>query len=54
MDTSLLETLQKKYCESNRCVDKIGAFLKRNYDHELSNDERVYLILHIARLLKSA
>lgn len=53
MDTSLLETLQKKYCESNRCVDKIGAFLKRNYDHELSNDERVYLILHIARLLKS-
>ncbi|MBM6630160.1 PRD domain-containing protein [Mammaliicoccus vitulinus] len=53
MDVSLLSTLQKKYSESNRCVDKIGDFLQRNYNHELSNDERVYLILHIARLIKS-
>lgn len=54
MDISLLSSLQKKYSESNRCVDKIGDFLKRNYNHDLSNDERVYLILHIARLLKSS
>lgn len=54
MDISLLATLQRKYSGSNRCVDKIGDFLKRNYNHDLSNDERVYLILHIARLLKSA
>ena len=54
MDISLLASLQKKYSESNRCVDKIGDFLKRNYNHDLSNDERVYLILHIARLLKSS
>lgn len=54
MDISLLASLQRKYSESNRCVDKIGYFLKRNYNHDLSNDERVYLILHIARLLKSS
>lgn len=54
MDISLLASLQRKYSESNRCVDKIGDFLKRNYNHYLSNDERVYLILHIARLLKSS
>ena len=54
MDISLLASLQKKYSESNRCVDKIGDFLIRNYNHDLSNDERVYLILHIARLLKSS
>ncbi|MCJ1760579.1 PRD domain-containing protein [Mammaliicoccus sciuri] len=54
MDISLLASLQRKYSESNRCVDKIGDFLKRNYNHDLSNDERVYLILHIARLLKSS
>ena len=54
MDISLLASLQRKYSESNRCVDKIGNFLKRNYNHDLSNDERVYLILHIARLLKSS
>lgn len=54
MDISLLASLQRKYSESNRCVDKIGDFPKRNYNHDLSNDERVYLILHIARLLKSS
>ncbi|WP_204230466.1 BglG family transcription antiterminator LicT [Mammaliicoccus sciuri] len=54
MDISLLASLQRKYSESNRCVDKIGDFLKRNYNHDLSNDERVYLILNIARLLKSS
>ncbi|NKD46836.1 BglG family transcription antiterminator LicT [Mammaliicoccus sciuri] len=54
MDISLLASLQRKYSESNRCVDKINDFLKRNYNHDLSNDERVYLILHIARLLKSS
>lgn len=54
MDISLLASLQRKYSESNRYVDKIGDFLKRNYNHDLSNDERVYLILHIARLLKSS
>ncbi|WP_323703273.1 BglG family transcription antiterminator LicT [Mammaliicoccus sp. Dog046] len=54
MDVSLLSSLQEKYVESNICVDKIGTLLKQNYNHDLSNDERVYLILHIARLLKSS
>lgn len=54
MDASLLSSLQVKYVEANICVDKIGALLKQNYQHDLSNDERVYLILHIARLLKSS
>ncbi|PNZ58686.1 transcription antiterminator LicT [Staphylococcus casei] len=52
-DESLLDVLKQKYQQSDVCVDKISDFLQKHYQHEVSNDERVYLILHIARLLKS-
>lgn len=51
-DESLLHVLQQKHSKSDACVDKISNFLQKHYNHKLSIDERVYLILHIARLLK--
>lgn len=51
-DESLLDALKQKHAKSDACVDKIASFLLKHYNHSLSNDERVYLILHIARLLK--
>ncbi len=51
-DESLLNVLKQKHQKSDVCVDKISDFLQNRYNHQLSNDERVYLILHIARLLK--
>lgn len=51
-DESLLHALQQKHSKSDACVDKISDFLQKHYNHKLSNDERVYLILHIARSLK--
>lgn len=51
-DENLLDVLRQKYAKSDACVDKIADFLFKHYNHKISNDERVYLILHIARLLK--
>lgn len=51
-DESLLTSLRQKHPTSDQCVDKISDFLLKNYKHSLSIDERVYLILHIARLVK--
>ncbi|WP_426456788.1 BglG family transcription antiterminator LicT [Staphylococcus cohnii] len=51
-DENLLDVLRQKYAKSDVCVDKIADFLFKHYSHKISNDERVYLILHIARLLK--
>ncbi|MBA1353187.1 MULTISPECIES: BglG family transcription antiterminator LicT [Staphylococcus] len=51
-DENLLDVLRQKYAKSDVCVDKIADFLFKHYNHKISNDERVYLILHIARLLK--
>ncbi|MCS4485893.1 BglG family transcription antiterminator LicT [Staphylococcus americanisciuri] len=51
-DTALLKSLQIKNPQADACIDKIADFLYQQYHHQLSTDERVYLILHIARLLK--
>lgn len=53
MDDTLIQILTIRYSEENKCVDEIAKLLKEEYDHELLNDERGYLILHLARLLKS-
>lgn len=53
MDDTLIQILTVRYNEENKCVDEIAKLLKEEYNHELLNDERGYLILHLARLLKS-
>lgn len=53
MDDTLIQILTVRYSEENKCVDEIAKLLKEEYDHELLNVERGYLILHLARLLKS-
>lgn len=53
MDDTLIQILTVRYSEENKCVDEIAKLLKEEYDHELLNDERGYLILHLALLLKS-
>lgn len=51
-DESLLFVLKQKYPNVNSCVEKIADFINKNYEYTLTNDERIYLMLHIARLVK--
>lgn len=39
-----------KYPEEIKCVEKIEKFLNNNYGWNCSNDEKLYLVLHIQRL----
>lgn len=48
-DDSLFEMLKSKYVNSYRCVLKIDEYIKKNYDYEISNDEKLYLMIHIER-----
>lgn len=52
-DETLLSSLKTKYRDSYACVLKINDYIVNRFDHALSSDEIMYLILHIARLLKS-
>ncbi|GEA30897.1 BglG family transcription antiterminator LicT [Clostridium diolis] len=47
----LLDTVKLKYVNSYECVNKIGEFLKRRYNYNIANEEKLYLTIHIERLV---
>lgn len=51
-DSELLDVVKMKYKNAYSCVTKIGSYLDDNYDYALSNDEKLYLTIHIARLVQ--
>lgn len=50
-DYELFELIKGKYRNSYLCVDKIAEFLKRKYQYELSDDEKLYLTIHIEKVI---
>lgn len=51
-DNELLLIIQKKYQNAYQCVEKIADFISKKYAYEMSNDEKLYLTIHIARLVQ--
>lgn len=51
-DNELFNLIKVKYPESYECIKRIDGFIKQKYNTELSNEERLYLILHTARVVK--
>lgn len=47
----LLDTVKLKYVNSYECVNKISEFLKRRYNYNIINEEKLYLTIHIERLV---
>ncbi|WP_320163919.1 BglG family transcription antiterminator LicT [uncultured Trichococcus sp.] len=50
-DDDLLETVKLKYQTSYKAVEKITNFISRNYHYQLSNEEKLYLTIHIERVI---
>ena len=46
--------IQTGHDEANLCVDKIAEYVSETYNCSVSDDERLYLIIHVERLLKQA
>ncbi|MBW6411607.1 BglG family transcription antiterminator LicT [Clostridium weizhouense] len=49
-DDSLLSIIKEKYKESYKCVNKITEFIYKKYNYIISNEEKLYLTIHIARI----
>ncbi|MDO5411463.1 MAG: PRD domain-containing protein [Lachnospiraceae bacterium] len=47
----LLDVIKKKYQNAYRCVEKIGQFIDRKYEYQLSKEELLYLTIHIERVI---
>lgn len=47
----LLEIVKEKYAMSYKCAKKVSEFILRKYQYELSEEEMLYLTIHIERII---
>lgn len=50
-DDGLLEVIRVKYKNAYNCVQTITRFIVQKYEYVLSNEEVLYLTIHIARIV---
>ena len=50
-NSELLTVVKKQYPKAYQCTGKVGQFTEKNYGYPLSDEERLYLTIHIARIL---
>lgn len=44
-------TMKERFPEENNCVEKISSFIEKKYQWQTTYDEKLYLILHVNRLI---
>jgi beta-glucoside operon transcriptional antiterminator len=50
-DDFLFEAVKNKHKDAFECTEKINDYVKRKFDYELTNDEKLYLTVHIERVV---
>lgn len=50
-DCELLNMVKSQYRNSYDCVKRIEAFLRKKYAYDLSDDEKLYLTIHIESMI---
>lgn len=46
----MYQSIREEYEAASRCVDKIAAYLKENWKATLTEEEKLYLIMHVNRV----
>lgn len=50
-DLALLEMVKTQYRNSYECVERIAGFILKKYEYTLSDEEKLYLTIHIERVI---
>ena len=48
----MLELVRSKYLQTSVCVGKIARFVQKKYGYKLSDEEILYLSIHISRIIQ--
>lgn len=51
-DKNLYKIFREKYKEPYKCVDKIKKYIKSEFDTDITDEEMMYLAVHISRVTK--
>jgi beta-glucoside operon transcriptional antiterminator len=51
-DDELYQLMRERYQKTLSCVNAIGDFIRKNYHHEMSDSEKLYLAIHINNMIK--
>lgn len=50
-DDHFYDLIRDKHPEAAACVEKINVFIQNEYNHILTNEEKLYLMIHIQRVI---
>lgn len=53
-DNDLYQELRERYPHVYRCVEHIGKFISRDFQYDISQEEKLYLMIHIERVIRSS
>jgi beta-glucoside operon transcriptional antiterminator len=53
-DEDLYNVIKMKYPEAHKCSQKIKKFIEGSYTYELTDEEMIYLTIHIERVVKNS
>lgn len=51
-DTNFCEMIKGQYKDAYLCAEKIKKYIDKEFNHELSDEEMMYLTVHIKRIIK--
>lgn len=51
-DLELLDVIRNKHKIAYQCVEEIEEYIWKNYNYQLTNEEKLYLTVHIQRVYK--
>ena len=54
LDVTMAQMIATKYALAHDCVGKVAAFLKEKYGYDVSEDEKFYLTIHVAKVIKQS
>lgn len=50
-DPFLYESFKQKHKEAMECTEKINDYIQNQFDYSLTNNEKLYLAIHIQRVV---
>lgn len=53
-EDDLLDVIKVKYKNAYNCIEKVATFIKKKYNYELTDEERLYLTIHVERVVSKS